>query len=209
MKRTLSSLAALVAVSLGTTAYAQVYNTRLNEMLNKREISLEEAAIAAVVAKSLNLDVNYLFGLSRDYGMPVYRIAPCLYLDRYSDRDFNHIYTLRQQGLGWGEIAHRLGIHPGTFNKMRKKGDFERVIWGDMLYKGYGYKPEDLVGLLDPKTDWKKWVVAGVTSNGDRAKFKGRLNKPSTPAKMFDSHPSETHGSQGKGKGKGKGKGGW
>jgi len=42
-------------------------------------------------------------------------------LHKHSHRSIDYILKLRDRNLGWGEIAHKLGIHPSTLNKALKE----------------------------------------------------------------------------------------
>lgn len=47
--------------------------------------------------------------------------------------------------MGWGEIAKEIGMHPGTFNKLRKQGYFDREeFWDDVVHRRYDYRESDL-----------------------------------------------------------------
>ena len=78
----------------------------------------------------------------------VFEAAPCFSMSHYSRRPIGDVWKLRQQGLGWGQIAHRLGMHPGQFNKLRKSGAFDRDrIWGSILKERYGARDGDILSI--------------------------------------------------------------
>ncbi len=85
-------------------------------------------------------DVLLLTALAQHFGanpqvvLPLYRdwriqdIVLILALVKATNLNIDCILELRKRhGWGWGEMAHRLGVHPGTFNKARvwlKKQDY-------------------------------------------------------------------------------------
>jgi len=77
-------------------------------------------------------DLLLLTALAAFFGADVHVVVPLypawsihdivliLALHHDSHRDIGYIIGLRHRhGWGWGEIAHRLGVHPGAFNQQR------------------------------------------------------------------------------------------
>ena len=72
--------------------------------------------------------------------------------------DWRKVAQLRQKKLGWGQIAHELGVHPGTFNKLRQQlglgadkkggGGIEAGPWVLILSKYYGLQPAEIEDLV-------------------------------------------------------------
>jgi hypothetical protein len=75
-------------------------------------------------------------------------LAPVFSTSYHTHRPVDEVWKLREQGLGWGQISHKLGMHPGTFNKLRKSGAFDRDrIWGSVLKDKYGASESDLASI--------------------------------------------------------------
>lgn len=61
----------------------------------------------------------------------------------------------RTQGTGWGEVAHRLGVHPGTFNKDRvwltkhaspdTDDDFRLIVFAVIVSKWFSLPSPDII----------------------------------------------------------------
>ena len=96
---------------------------------------LLQAAAVAIIADHFGLDVDLVVKVKRAGKVTTEDLVllfALLYLAGSDDADF--AVGLRGKGHGWGEIAHRLGIHPSTFNKLRKRvlgpaGALKRGKW--------------------------------------------------------------------------------
>lgn len=92
--------------------------------------SLLEKIAITVLADRYGIDTSQVSLFQRQTNLSVYDLAPTYQASYYFKRSPSTIRQLRNQGLGWGEIAHRVGMHPGTFNKLRQQGAFDRdQIW--------------------------------------------------------------------------------
>lgn len=121
----------LLVVAASAMARPQFGGTSVDAVFRDNSSSLVNVAAAVVLAKVLGVDVNLVLNDSRSYGIPVYEQGPVWYIAHECHRPVPTVWELRRRGMGWGEIAHQMGIHPGTFNKMRKRGEFDR-FWPAM-----------------------------------------------------------------------------
>jgi len=87
-------------------------------MLN--DVDLPTAVGATLVADQFGWRPSLVTVVMRDAHLSL-EDAVVLFalLELAKSQDVDFAITLRQQGLGWGVIAHRLGIHPGVFNQLR------------------------------------------------------------------------------------------
>jgi len=110
------------------------------------DVSLGEALLIGAVGSFFGLDTKVVVGCRQRERLSFSHIVAMMYLARLAGCDHHHVAALRARGHGWGRIANDLGIHPGTFNKMRKGlkpaavGDkaFEEcvLIWFVATYHG-------------------------------------------------------------------------
>jgi hypothetical protein len=130
MKMIILAAAVITAIAMPLQALAQ---------------SAIEQAAARLLGDKFGIPVQQIFDLSRRSKQDVFELAPTYSIAKQSRHPANEVWRLREQGLGWGEIAHRLGMHPGTFNKMRKAGAFDReAIWGSIYRDRYGMSNADI-----------------------------------------------------------------
>ncbi|MGD8240183.1 MAG: hypothetical protein PVH68_16630 [Armatimonadota bacterium] len=110
------------------------------------DVSLGEALFIGAVGSFFGLDTKVVVGCRQRQRLSFSHIVAMMYLARLAGCDHSRVAALRSRGHGWGRIANDLGIHPGTFNKMRKGlnpaavGDkaFEEcaLIWFVAAYHG-------------------------------------------------------------------------
>jgi len=88
--------------------------------------SLLQKIAMAVLAEKFGINTSAVDLLRTKTNLPVYDLAPVYQGAHYFNRTPNQVWQLRQQGLGWGQIAQRVGMQPGEFNKLRNQGAFDR-----------------------------------------------------------------------------------
>lgn len=77
---------------------------------------------------------------ARPYGS-VHTHGTGVYVANQCGRRVEDVHALRRKGLGWGQVAQRLGMHPGTFNKMRQAGAFDQGgFWPWLATSHYRYE---------------------------------------------------------------------
>lgn len=100
-----------------------------------RADSLLERIAMAVLADKFGINTQEVIGLREQTQLPVYELAPIYEGSHYFKQKPSTVWQLRNQGLGWGQIAQRVGMHPGTFNKLRKQGAFDRDRFWETSYQ--------------------------------------------------------------------------
>lgn len=187
-------------------------------IMNVHGLSATEAAAAVIIADALGLDATFVIGTGRRTGQSLVVLGPAFVISHVTRRPVADVCALRRKGKGWGEIAHDLGMHPGTFNKLRVRGDFDRVAWVNLAHMRYGVAPGVIWDLERRKLGRGDWITAVALSDGDRARmdvlvgdWKKSRNWKAVAKKREDdrqwSGHSDSHGRQ-KGKsGKGRGRG--
>jgi len=108
---------------------------------------LEEMALT-LLSDKFGIDPEQARGFLGRSNMSPFDAAPVYATSHYTHHPVDEVSELREQGLGWGQIAQRLGMHPGTFNKLRKSGAFDRdAIWGSICKERYGVRDSDLAAI--------------------------------------------------------------
>lgn len=95
---------------------------------------LERIAIA-VLAEKFGIDRSDVTTLQQQTRLPVYELSPILEGSHYFKQRPSTVWKLREEGLGWGQIAQRIGMHPGQFNKLRNQGAFDRDRFWTSSYR--------------------------------------------------------------------------
>lgn len=129
----------LVGVALVTICAAQKIDEIRNTM-SRYSVSWKDAAQLTSMADQFNLSVPQLIEARRNYRLRNDDLNTGLYFRKFSRQDLNYVYKLRASGMGWGVIARKLRIHPGTFNKMRKSWNRDSDVYDDVWR--YSAKPE-------------------------------------------------------------------
>lgn len=109
--------------------------------------STMERIAAGILADRFGINREDVFGIRRDR-TDVFDLGPTLSMSRYGNASANEVQRLRASGMGWGEIAKRIGMHPGTFNKLRNQGYFDREpFWDDVYRRRYGMRQDEIDGI--------------------------------------------------------------
>ena len=104
-----------------------------------RADSVIERIAMAVLAEKFGIDTREIVTLQQQTRLPVYELSPILEGSYYFKQRPATVWQLREQGLGWGQIAQRVGMHPGTFNKLRNQGAFDRDrFWSTAYHDRFG-----------------------------------------------------------------------
>ncbi len=106
--------------------------------------NLEKIA-AELLADRFGISLDKVLGIRRETREDVWDLGPVVSMSRYGNRDANEVQRLRASGMGWGEIAKQIGMHPGTFNKLRNQGYFDREpFWDDVIRRRYNVRQDDI-----------------------------------------------------------------
>lgn len=100
-----------------------------------RSESILERIAMAVLADKFGIDTREIVSLQQQTRLPVYELAPILEGSHYFKQRPSTVWKLREEGLGWGQIAQRIGMHPGQFNKLRNQGAFDRDRFWTSSYR--------------------------------------------------------------------------
>ena len=112
--------------------------------VSRAQLPLEEIAVT-LLADRFGVDPAQIVGFLDRSDLSVFEAAPYYSTSYYTDDPVDEVWRLREQGLGWGQVAQRLGMHPGTFNKLRKSGAFDRdEIWESIYEDRYGVRESDI-----------------------------------------------------------------
>lgn len=115
--------------------------------LGHAQSTLERIA-TEILADRFGIDVGSIVGVRRETREDVWDLGPVYSMSRYSNRDAREVQRLRESGMGWGQIAKQIGMHPGTFNKLRNQGYFDREpFWDDVIRRRYGVRQTDITSI--------------------------------------------------------------
>lgn len=118
------------------------------------DVSFGEALMAAGVASLLGFDTHVVLYYHDAVRLPYPAVVTSLLLARVCGADHHRITAWRTRGHGCGRIAKDLGVHPGTFNMLRKGLDvgrvsddeFERLVMRWYISQHYGVAPDRVYG---------------------------------------------------------------
>ncbi len=75
-------------------------------------------------------------------------VAPILSASSNGQVRPDTVWKLRRKGLGWSQVAQRIGMHPGTFNKLRVAGAFDSgKIWSNALTNKFAVTGSDIAAV--------------------------------------------------------------
>lgn len=97
--------------------------------------NLLERIATALLADKFGIDTRQVVNLQQQTNLSVYELAPVYEGAHYFKQQPSTVWRLRQQGLGWGQIAQRIGMQPGRFNKLRNQGAFDRDHFWTTTYR--------------------------------------------------------------------------
>lgn len=191
MKRVFLALLAAIPVCAAADDIA------LSAIMRTNKLSSLEAAAVVVIADALGLDADFVISTGKKTGASPSVFGPAMILAERCDKPFHEVW--KERGKGWGQVAHSIGMHPGTFNKLRKQGNsVEQIIWMDALKKRYGI----------PHNQYESWRKQGL-SHGKVLEMiaKNDGNLGAIGVGREDAHPGKGKGHAGPPPGNGKGRG--
>lgn len=163
-----------VVVSLSIVGVLSAQEFSVTAVVQKSGLSWEEAVAAILLAKTLDLDLTMIISTRRQSTTPVFILAPAFIIAKVSKKDVKDILKERSRGHGWGAIAHRLGVHPGVFNKARvnmsRLGDteIEASVWLTVLSQAFGCPQSQIVALQQKGLDWGELIAVLQIASGAR-----------------------------------------
>ncbi len=170
MKKLLFALA--LASAFAVSFSPQLANaTDISVLVRKNNVSILEAAAIAVLADALGMDAAILIEFGNRNRASAYDYGPAFILGHDCHRSPKDVWAMRKAGKGWGVIAKELGMHPGTFNKMRVNGDFDRGIWMSALSRRYSVGSKDYAFLQGKGLGQPNIVATIALADGRRDRF--------------------------------------
>ncbi|HSI74082.1 MAG TPA: hypothetical protein VK934_12970 [Fimbriimonas sp.] len=117
-----------------------------------------ETVAAMLLADKLGIDASSILQATLGQKASVYDMAPAFVMQRAAPRTTaTSIWDLRRQGMGWGEIAHKIGMQPGEFNKLRNSGQLDsNVIWRSRYENRFGLTSAQMDDLRKKGLTWRE-----------------------------------------------------
>jgi hypothetical protein len=113
-----------------------------------RADTLLERIATQILADRFGVDTRDILGLQRESREDIWDLGPVYSMSRYGNSPASEVQRLRASGMGWGNIAKKIGMHPGTFNKLRQQGYFDRdPFWDDIYRRRYGVRQSEIDGI--------------------------------------------------------------
>ena len=176
----MKKLAILVlATSIAIPAMSQSFADKL---VNQYRVGYDEAVLLGGLARDFGITDSNIFDLRNRYGYRNDDMINALYVNKYGRTNWDDIYRMRQSGMGWGQIAHRIGMHPGEFNKMRKNQrwnsdrDMADDLWRDRLNKR-GSRSSDVDWARNQGFSYRDAYIADQIARANDARFPTVLNR--------------------------------
>lgn len=175
-------LAALMVVP--TVAHAS--DVELAAIMRTNKLSSVEAAAVVVIADLLGVNADFVIRTGRSTGQPPSVYGPAMVYAHDCHRPFNDVW--RERGKGWGNVAHNIGMHPGTFNQYRKKGySVDEIIWMNSLNRGYRISPTQYQGWRNEGFSRGSILEVSVRWDGNSKKMRSDFDKRKASSKSKSS----------------------
>jgi hypothetical protein len=144
-------------------------------------VGYEEAVILGGLARDFGLTDRNIFDIRSQYGYRNDDLLSALYLNRYGKASWTDIDRMRRSGMGWGQIAHAIGMHPGQFNKMRKDRwnsdrDMYDDLWRDRMSRR-GSRSDDLDWARNQGFSYRDAYIADQIARANNSRFPTVLNR--------------------------------
>lgn len=228
----------LIIALLTATAIPAFSQSFADKLMSRYKVNYGDAVLLGGLARDFGLHDSVIFDMRNRYGYNDNDMLTALTLQRYGRRDRDDIYAMRRKGMGWGQIAHAIGMHPGDFNKARKSGKFgsDRDVYDDMWSNRFdrkGRSSGDVGWARGKGVSYRDAYIADQIARARGSNFKDLVTTfhrapnwtsvsravKATPSKKNDKKGSNDNKAKGKddkskdkskskGKSKGKGKGG-
>ena len=175
----MKKLAILVlATAVTVPAMSQSFADRL---MGQFGVGYDEAVILGGLARDFGLTDRNIFDIRSQYGYRNDDLLSALYLNRYGKASWTEIDRMRRSGMGWGQIAHAIGMHPGQFNKMRKDRwnsdrDMYDDLWRDRMSRR-GSRSDDLDWARNQGFSYRDAYIADQIARANNSRFPTVLNR--------------------------------
>jgi len=162
-----------VSVIATVLFYVLGFSQSVEQLMQRYGLKWEEALATRLIADETGAPILALIEARRSTGLDIFRLAPSAFIQPQNPQ---HPAGLHAKGQGWGVIAHRLGVHPGTFNKTRKglkdipDRDLEDDVWIRILIRRYGITEKELKRVRMSR-NWHDIVPAVHISKTKRIKI--------------------------------------
>ncbi len=166
-----------LATAAAIPAFSQSFADKLMDRYN---VGYGEAILLGGLARDFGLHDSVVFDMRNRYGYNDNDLLTALTLQKYGRRDRDDIYQMRRSGMGWGQIAHAIGMHPGEFNKARKAGKFgsDRDVYDDVWRHRFERKrtsSRDLDWARNQGINYRDAYIADVISRSRGSDYRGLL----------------------------------
>jgi len=172
----MNKLLGLAILALAAPAIADDF---IDDLVRRYRLNWDDAAVIGGLSRGFNLDPSVVLDTRSRFGMHDDDLISALYFRRNSRLSIDDIYRMRDSGMGWGEIAKEIGMHPGEFNKMRKgwgkmrDRDIAEGLWRDQLSRR---SKSDLDWARKRDLSWRDIYVADKASRDRNRKFRDIVN---------------------------------
>lgn len=187
---------------------AQASDVELAAIMRTNKLSSIEAAAVVVIADVLGVDADFVIRTGRSTGQPPSVYGPAMIYARECNRPFKDVW--RDRGRGWGNVAHDIGMHPGTFNQYRKKGySVDEIIWMNSMNREYRISPNQYQTWRGQGFSRNSIIECSARYDGNSRRMTADFDKrrSNDRGKIQSKGRSDDRGSKGKGSDRGKGKG--
>jgi hypothetical protein len=153
-----------------------------DKLMGQYRIGYDDAVILGGLARDFGLTDRNIFDIQSQYGYRDNDLLSALYLNRQGRASWGDIDKMRRSGMGWGQIAHSIGMHPGDFNKMRKKDrwdsdrDMFDDLWRDRLNRR-GSRSDDIDWARNQGFSYRDAYVADQIARANNSRFPTVLNR--------------------------------
>ncbi len=199
-------LAASVFAIVPTVAHAS--DVELAAIMRTNKLSSIEAAAVVVIADVLGVNADFVIRTGRSTGQPPSIYGPAMIYADQCNRPFKDVW--RERGKGWGNVAHGIGMHPGTYNQYRKKGySNDEIIWMNSLNRGYRISPNQYQTWRGQGFSRNSILECSARYDGNSRKMTSHFDERRSKNKVkASSHGNSDKRGGSKKKGSGHGKGG-
>jgi hypothetical protein len=169
------ALATMAAIPAFSQSFA-------DKLMNQYRVDLDDAILIGGLARDFGLNDSTIFDVRNRYGYNDNELMSALYLNRYGKASWDDIYKMRRNGMGWGQIAHAVGMHPGDFNKARKNQQWSNDrdmfddIWRDRFNRK-GTRRSDIDLARNRGFSYRDAYIADQIARNNRSSLNDVVNR--------------------------------